>query len=254
MASIAAAGWAVFIAENVILSENRTWIIENYGGGVYHNVYNFLSAGSCASIGYAYAKHRNAPTPTLVRPLPRAGALLQGAGLLLLSQALPKLRNPIQPAALNQPVEDIDEGEPPKPEKEEGKRSNRCPLDFNSYKAEEPYGGVRRITRHPELWALALAGMGRALVRPTPVRLVAFAAGPLSVALCLGAHKDSRYRRHIGGTLGEESERRTSLAPFLAMEPLGPQRWEDVLSEFKQINGGVALGLTLALLLRRRPI
>lgn len=241
MASIAAGGWGLFLGENVILSENRTWIIEKYGDDMYHRVYNSLSTISCVSIGYAFWKHRNAAT--VLRPLPRVGALVQGAGLLLLSQAVPALRSPLQPAVASSGEQ---ESRP-----SEAKR-NRCPLDFDSYKAEkDSYAGIQRVTRHPGLWTLALVGIGRALMRPTPVHLVALGVGPMAVALGLGSHKDSRSRRQIGGNLTEEDDRNTSLVPFCAMEPLGPQKWEHVLEEFKQINGSIALGLTLAVLLRR---
>eukprot|EP00429_Kryptoperidinium_foliaceum_P035047 CAMPEP_0176166482 /NCGR_PEP_ID=MMETSP0120_2-20121206/85149_1 /TAXON_ID=160619 /ORGANISM="Kryptoperidinium foliaceum, Strain CCMP 1326" /LENGTH=72 /DNA_ID=CAMNT_0017504031 /DNA_START=12 /DNA_END=227 /DNA_ORIENTATION=+ len=50
----AAGGWAFFIAENAILSENRTYLIQELGDDRYHLVYGTLSTIATASIGYSF--------------------------------------------------------------------------------------------------------------------------------------------------------------------------------------------------------
>lgn len=47
-----ALGWTGFIAENLILSENRTAIIDAIGDREYHLVYSALSTAACTSIGW----------------------------------------------------------------------------------------------------------------------------------------------------------------------------------------------------------
>ena len=56
-----AGGWSLFLAENVILSENREWICQKYGEKLYHGVYNTLSTVACISILFGYFKHRRYP-------------------------------------------------------------------------------------------------------------------------------------------------------------------------------------------------
>ena len=64
----AVGGWSFFIAENLILSENRAHIIEALGDDEketnYHRVYGSLSTAATASILYAYVV-KNRPAVTL---------------------------------------------------------------------------------------------------------------------------------------------------------------------------------------------
>jgi len=94
MASIAGASWGLFIGENVVLSENRTWIIEKFGDNMYHNIYNTLSTISCTGIAYAFFKYRNSAAIMTARP--GIAALFKCSGLLLASQIVPSIRNPIK--------------------------------------------------------------------------------------------------------------------------------------------------------------
>ena len=55
----AVGGWTFFIAENFLLSENRTWLIDEIGDDNYHLVYGFFSTVACSSIGYGYFKLRS---------------------------------------------------------------------------------------------------------------------------------------------------------------------------------------------------
>lgn len=44
-------GWSGFIAENLVLSENRGKLIEKLGDDTYHIAYSSLSLVACSSIG-----------------------------------------------------------------------------------------------------------------------------------------------------------------------------------------------------------
>ena len=54
-------GWGGFTLENLILSENRTKIIEyfgKHGDATYHRIYNTLSTLACASVAFGYLRYR----------------------------------------------------------------------------------------------------------------------------------------------------------------------------------------------------
>ena len=75
-------GWSFFIAENTILSENRTTLISNFGDDMYHICYGTLSTAAMSSVFYGYfkkVKHAqpllwglNAPAPLGATPVTRA--------------------------------------------------------------------------------------------------------------------------------------------------------------------------------------
>ena len=50
-------GWCGFLAENIVLSENRTWIISAIGDTGYHATYSALSTAATASIAYGIIRH-----------------------------------------------------------------------------------------------------------------------------------------------------------------------------------------------------
>lgn len=58
-------GWSAFVFENLVLSHNRTFIIENYTEKYYHLTYNILSSTACLSIGYGYMFHGRKKGPVL---------------------------------------------------------------------------------------------------------------------------------------------------------------------------------------------
>merc|ERR1711865_1099864 len=89
-------GWVFFIAENLILSHNRSDIINSIGDGNYHTVYNTLSTAACGSIGYGFFKHRRTggpifKPPRLLLPLGLSCTLL---GVVGFSQLIPALQLP----------------------------------------------------------------------------------------------------------------------------------------------------------------
>ena len=51
-------GWSFFIAENLILSQNRQYVVEKLGSErKYLALYACLSTFACASIGTGFFKH-----------------------------------------------------------------------------------------------------------------------------------------------------------------------------------------------------
>mmetsp|Transcript_24169 Transcript_24169/g.24775 ORF Transcript_24169/g.24775 Transcript_24169/m.24775 type:complete len:168 (+) Transcript_24169:62-565(+) len=90
-------GWIGFILENLILSENRTKIIEAFGDDNYHMTYSTLSTLACGSIFYGYIIHgrKKGPlisSPTLIRKI--SSFILQTLGLVGASQTIPLIRMP----------------------------------------------------------------------------------------------------------------------------------------------------------------
>jgi hypothetical protein len=161
-------GWTFFIAENALLSENRTYLIEQVlGDENYHLVYGTLSTAATASIGYAYY-HLTQKNATLVHyfqnnrmpsklppSLPVANLLVSwtclAVGLVLASQTLPKMQIPIRftsssstaAATTTQnsssPTSLIGPSPPPPPQQQRQqqpppgswKLSVQCPFDFS---------------------------------------------------------------------------------------------------------------------------
>ena len=170
----AAGGWTFFILENYILSENRTYLIQELGDDKYHAAYGTLSTVATASIGYAYYTIRqafggtaaslssinNVPPKFLTlwskRPPPIPNVIgawvCLSVGLTMASQSLPKLQIPF--ALVQQQINDEvlpsssssqqqqhgPQPLPPQkssPERREGggyQFQVRCPFDFTDKK------------------------------------------------------------------------------------------------------------------------
>jgi hypothetical protein len=282
-------GWIFFIVENVILSENRTAIISylqhddgididvhgmqdvpNVDESKYRMVYGTFSTIATISILYGYRQLRLHATklPSTIMKSHSVPVLITttaismiSLGLILISQALPKLQIPIElasdsgiigkePIAASVPIQP-----PSSTTTNEAIRSwslkVRCPFDFTDSKntlTEENVIGVDRVTRHPGLWAFAFVGLGTALLQPT-LSLSLWMTGPFLVALFGGHHHDSRLRRHIGGTFPSATyENQTSNIPFLAMM-MGKQKEQNGLhslstlltNELKLLNASLAI-------------
>ena len=273
-----AGGWSLFLVENIVLSENREWLHEQYGADNYHLCYNTLSTSACLSILYGFLKFKGTGsvwTSSFVKgaaPLHIRGAsiALQSFGLLCFSQLVPALQIPValetggeNPAQVVQSqqlsetaVDDknlVGPSRRPSPTSSSSGLTSgltfkaRCPMDFRSKPDLPPDAvyGVERITRHHNLWALASMGVGTALVTPFLVESLFF-GGPLLLATFGTAHQDTRFRRGMGGTLTPEKESVTSNIPFAALL-LGRQDWTKLLDEMKWLNGGVATLLVFAL-------
>jgi uncharacterized membrane protein len=259
----AVSGWILFIAENAILSENRTWIIEELGNEGYHALYGTCSTAATASIAYAYYSKigRKAAASMVVKPRLSALAfswICTTAGLIMASQSLPKLQVPValqqqQPTAAEASTSVVTK---PDPSSDTWKLRVRCPFDFadNSSSSSEE-GGVRgldRISRHPGLWSFALMSAGTAVLQPTlPLQL--WWMGPAAVAWLGGAHTDSRYRRGMGGTMDAKYESVTSNLPLGAILTgrQGSGAFSKLLDEVKPLNALLAAGVATSFVMSR---
>ena len=128
---------------------------------------------------------------------------------------------------------------------------SQCPIDFTP--PDIPTDGIygmKRITRHPQLWSLGLLGAGAALGSIAAPNIIFFGF-PFVFALVGGAHIDARHRRGSGGSLTPEVDARTSLIPFAALMT-GYQSWEQLGAELKMNNVTIAVGLAALLALRRQ--
>jgi hypothetical protein len=170
----AVGGWAFFIAENAVLSENRTWLIQELGDDNYHNVYGTFSTIATASIGFAYYKIRRSTMPPRWilwrRSPPRMAAagswIFLTTGLVMAAQVAPKMQVPVTMTSSG------------------GAGSGgvgfqvRCPFDFSDKHAADNHGrggsvrGLERVSRHPGLWSFGFIGLGLSVMAPTiPLRL-----------------------------------------------------------------------------------
>lgn len=246
-------GWSAFLAENVVLSHNREYVISEIGNDKYHYLYNTLSTAACASIAYGLFRFRSPGVASRLWNTNRArvqvGAFaLQGLGLVGFSQAAPRLQIPW---AYN---DEFSSDVPTNATRKTSVASSaatasssttkfhaRCPFDFQ----EDKGNGLKQITRHPMLWSLGLFGIGSALVNPFPTQVVAFSM-PIIFAWVGGAHKDYRYRRNWGGYLSPDVDAKTSNVPFLAI-----LQGRNTFPELKWINAGLAVTVAIALATRR---
>lgn len=237
----AVGGWSFFIAENALLSENRTWLIHELGDDRYHLCYGTLSSIATVSIGYAFYSIRKMKLPTSMTlwnkrpPMTAAlgGWLSLSIGFIMASQAIPKLQIPVAVANSSLQV--------------------RCPFDFTDSKGEgNSLHGLERITRHPGLWSFGFIGLGQACLSATlPLQL--WWCGPAAVAWLGGAHTDSRFQRGLGGTLTPHYEARTSNIPFWALMSgkQGSGSWQALGQEIKPLNAIVAVAASSLWVVRK---
>lgn len=261
----AAGGWTFFIAENFILSENRTYLIENYGDDAYHYAYGTLSTAAMSSVFYGYFKKvKDAPPllfkgPTIPLGAKVASFLCLSLGLGMASQIPPKIQIPVEFVVNNSSAGNENNtiatsaaatsevmGPAPPTMEGEGGWKVRCPFDFTDNKdTNSPVHGLERISRHPGLWSFGLLGLGSAFLVPSLPQRV-WLAMPSMVALIGGAHTDSRFRRGMGGELSEEYDKVTSNVPLVAMLSGAQGNVIDVMNDFsseiKPLNAAIAVG------------
>lgn len=259
----AAGGWTFFIAENAILSENRTWLIQQLGDDQYHLCYGTLSTIATASIGYAYYTIRKAPIdPQLALwkgskpPMSAAigGWIFLTLGLVMASQVAPKMQIPVAMVDTNADAANpTDVGPSTSSASSMMKLQVRCPFDFTDKKdPNTALHGLERISRHPGLWSLGLVGLGQSILAPAmPQRI--WWMGPAAIAWLGGWHTDSRYRRGMGGTLEPGYASQTSNLPFGALISgrQGHGSWQALANELKPLNAAVAIGASTLWVLRR---
>lgn len=250
----AVGGWTLFVVENAVLSENRTWLIDSMGDDNYHAFYGTCSTIATVSIGFAYYRitGKNPPIPPQLRRwkantsppiITGIGSwMCTSVGLVMASQVAPSFQIPISFS-----------GGPPG--SSQMNLQVRCPFDFNDrqFESSDPLEprGISRISRHPGLWSFGLMGMGQSFIAPS-VPLQIWWLGPALVAWLGGSHTDSRFRRGMGGTLHPEYDSQTSNLPFLAMitgRQIGC--WEGLGNELKPLNATIALFASSAWVFRR---
>ena len=263
----AVGGWIFFIAENAVLSENRQFLIADVFGNddLYHAVYGACSTAAMASIVYSYRRLVQQSNPFLVvasslSPLRLGGAFVTlSVGLVLASQAAPKLQLPVETSVVPSTTTSTTTTEDASPSPSSWNLKVRCPFDFTDQRTKNPSNedssvhGLDRVSRHPGLWALGLSAAGNALLQPT-LGLQIWMLGPLAVAALGGAHQDSRFRRGLGGTLEPQYAAMTSNVPFAAMLS-GKQGADSLMTwltqELKPINAAIATGMAAVWVLSR---
>lgn len=245
------AGWIGFIAENLILSENREYIIEHFGKDNYHLLYNTLSTVACGSIFYGFLRHGKVGDKFLNSPNATKNAIgfgFQSMGAVGFSQLIPKVQSPLIP---NNTKENVGSTQ-------DSMRSTsglmvRCPMDFKpSDIPQDGIYGLERVSRHPTFWSLGLLGLGQA-INTFYLPKIVFYTFPLVFACVGGWHQDSRYLRGSGGYLSQDKYEKTSNIPFVALLN-GSQSWKQLDKEIKWSNAsiGVALAALAALSRMRR--
>ena len=166
----AAGGWTLFVVENAVLSENRTWLIDSMGDDNYHAFYGTLSTIATVSIGYAYYKvaRKTPPIPPQLRRWKKNASppivsgigswMCTSVGLVMASQVAPTFQIPVS----------FFDGSD---KRYQMNIQVRCPFDFNDKRLDsnDAFGarGTERISRHPGLWSFALIGMGQSFLAPT---------------------------------------------------------------------------------------
>lgn len=245
-------GWSAFLAENLILSENREEIISSslFGGSVekYRRLYSGLSVAAMGSVAYGYFMHGRRQGPMLSQPILAGkfgrffGLTLQGFGVAgLLHLYLPKLQVPITSGFSFQCPIDYKSSRA-SIDKASGNRASAISSEINesiSSNASSSPTEIFRITRHPMLWSLALTSLPWALMTRYVSHVVMF-SGPTLMALLGGWHQD-RVRLSSDRTTREYLEA-TSNVPGWALLT-GKQDVIKLMSELRWVN--VALGLSI---------
>jgi uncharacterized membrane protein len=251
-------GWTAFVTENLVLSEFRQEIIERIGDDKYHLMYNGLSTAACASVVYGFAKYRHqtriwagARPP---RPVVLLGLVCNTAGLVMLSQCLPKVQLPVTLVREQRDQSDQSTSTSTSTARTPSnlQLKSQCPFDFgasSNHSDKSQVSGIVRVTRHASLWGLALVAAGTAL-STVWASTVALAMGPMFMAVVGSYHTDMRYARGSGGLLTAEVAQVTSNVPFGAVLA-GHQSMEDIWRELKLSNASIAVATAVLLALTR---
>lgn len=246
-------GYTAFIAENVILSENRGQIIANIGEESYHMLYNTLSTVATLSIAYGYVRHGRKQGPMFSHRSPTSrglGIIFQSVGFIGLSQLLPEVQMPVTIINGNVKAPLLSEHSQKNLAEEKYSIKFNCPMDFKAFNS--PHNGIfglERVSRHPVFWMLSFSCLGPAFGTLYISEAVMFSL-PTLVALIGTEHMDYRHRRGIGGCLSKEYEELTSNIPFLALI-LGRQSWTNLSKEMRWSNAAIALAIAAKLALKR---
>lgn len=253
-------GWLGFISENLIISDNREWIIENYGNNNYHMAYSALSTITSGSILYGYIRYGRGRGPKLPEPSSVRKAVsfvFTSFGLMGLSQYVPLIRMPYTYDNVEIPENQVNSNGMKKSALQQSSNKSetkvwRCPMDFRPKDAkvtEDGIQGMERISRHSMFWSLGSLAMGKALSTVFIPEVVMFSF-PMAFAYIGGAHQDQRFRRGSGGTLTPDKDKKTSNVPFAALLT-GQQSWSTLSSELKYSNLSIAMATSALIALRK---
>merc|ERR1719242_1360852 len=199
-----AGGWTFFIAENIIVTENREFLIHDVfkSERTYLGLFATLSTAATASIAWGYFKHGRNQGPILWTPKRVPAFLCLTLGWGIVGNMFPALQSPgkfLRAWGSSDPSQ----------------MRNRCPLDLSFDGNEKPgMTGLKRISRNAPLWGFGFLCLGKALLTPHATGVVCFSF-PLLFALLGGAHKDSRLYRN--GSYSAEDMQQSSNIPFLAL-------------------------------------
>jgi hypothetical protein len=234
-------GWTGFIAENLVLSHNRSAIIEELGDKNYHRIYNTLSTASCLTILYGFYRGKKLTSPNTIHGLnkfngTRAGKIL-GMGIRVIglgigSQTFPKLQFPWE---IHYGASQKDQSEINSQAIQHLTVKSKCPIEFGSDRDGET-AISKKITRHPMLWTLGLTSLSF-IFRSTYMHQVIFFGYPIIFTIIGGLHQDYRHLRGLGGILTEKDYENSSHVPFWAI--LNDKLRID-LKDVKWINLGLA--------------
>jgi uncharacterized membrane protein len=256
----AVGSWSLFIAENLILSENRTEIIRRFGDEQYHAIYGLCSTVACGTILYSGYKIKNGVkdiVPRIAKSSPLGQAMsfsMLGLGFIFVSQSAPRLQVPfyLDPPSPRQHQTDTVNTLSSSPSSSSSQWKVRCPFDFHA--PEKEIYGIDRITRHSGLWSFGFIGTGLGMLCTSLPAKVWFSM-PLMVALIGGEHTDSRYRRNMGGSFTPTQEL-SSNVPFWGIVS-GKQGdafkvfRSLITEEMKGINAMIALGMAGIIVARK---
>lgn len=236
-------GWAIFTAENVVLSEYKEDIKRSWGGKggpkAYQRVYSLCSTAAMGTTVLAYCKFaRTGLQLSGYKSVPVCVAAFgfRAAGLIMIGQLFPPfdLGELLGKVGLSQETQKMD--------------GPLCPWDLNSNKEKGEVYGIIRVTRRPELVGLASLGIGGALLAGTAAQAAFFGVGPLVCFSILAWHGDRAQRKT--GELSPTKEAEASVLPFLAILD-GRQPLKELCEEVEPYN--LQLALSVALLFALRP-
>ncbi|KRX04934.1 hypothetical protein PPERSA_06568 [Pseudocohnilembus persalinus] len=258
-ARYAALGWGLFVTENLALSENRTYIIDKLGLNTYRSIYGCFSTISMASVAISYFKYSKGDWMIggkIGYGKRLAGLLLQGFALSLYFQSVPLIRfdrqSPQDENNNQQFQKEIFEAKDSKTGKKINKVSESTQTTITAEDLKFPQSH-HTWSRHPQLWALGLFGLGSALMTPYMSRVV-FCTCPLLAISILSSHQDSRFRRGIGGQLTEEMEKQSSNFPGLRYLDGTYSFSKFIYDDMKVSNVAIAWGIAFLLNIRRGRI
>lgn len=227
-------GWTGFIAENLILSHNKEYLVTNFGEDVYHYGYTALSVAACASTIYGYVKYGKGSGPTIninnrfwkIQSLPfrYCAFSLQTIGLIGLSQ---EFKSPLQFKTSNDLK--IEGNYDLLKENQKYYVDIVCPIEHEPIKDKSDIIGIKRVCRYPIFWSNAFLWLGCSLksIHYTSIIMFIF---PTIFAFIGSFHQDYRYKK--AKSLTTEIENNSCLFPFISLIK-GEQSWRKLQLELK---------------------